>query len=162
MGYSHLPAAFIAFWLGFGPALADDAVPIANEKPETFEQMDGRPPPEPVAPIGLRTLGLPAPSPAETGFQDRNWVYAQFGATGAIALNAERECRVDSNTTVHGCMRAAGYGRARLNTTQITQLGKIREGDARIRFLLNVVDEAGRDPGLYIFVEEDPDSGPAR
>ncbi|MGB0572339.1 MAG: hypothetical protein ACPGQM_09800 [Alphaproteobacteria bacterium] len=47
-------------------------------------------PPQPVGPCETRTIGLPDPSPLTIHFDNRNWVYAQFGATGAIVIQQER------------------------------------------------------------------------
>ncbi len=124
-------------------------------------------------PFEARVEGLPGPLPPSTGFEDRNWVYARFGANGSIVQQQETVCRQDQqrriglgelNTTkgsddywqdVHSCMLDAGYARARLNKDQYAELQAFSSGEGRFRFLLGVIDDAGKNPGEYVYVEAD-------
>ncbi len=55
---------------------------------------------------------------------------------------------------MHTCMLKAGYARARLNTTQLIELDRLPDAEARNQLLLRLIDEAGKDPGRFVFVDE--------
>lgn len=140
----------------------------AGRSPEKYIYID-----EPY--VDPRVKGLPDALPPSTPLADRNWVYAQFGVTSSTVQQEEIRCRGARQNSaqtkvakvkvapeafwsaVHTCMLDAGYGRARLNKDQMAELTSISSAYGRTRFLLGITDDAGKDPGKYVFDQGDLD-----